>query len=265
MIAVSDGRIAVRKLQSELRVTYKTARRLKSVIQSADDPTLLLHSSGAGDRATAAINPADADNDSREQILQAARHVIVQRGFAQTRVADIARVAGVSTGTVHYHFDTKEGVLLAALKSHIRAPWQRLDQLIGSSDSATSRLARLIDHSVMYPGEQRDEYVLWLELWVHLLHNQGLRPEIENIAVRWREYFLAAIESGIAAGEFTPEIPPADAADQLVACCDGQSLYVVLGYEFTNAQRMHRLMLQLAAHSLNVSMESLEAAAPVRG
>src|ERR671933_26728 len=51
-----------------------------------------------------------------EQILAAACRAILERGFPATRIADIARAAGVSTGTVHYYFATKDEVLVAALK-----------------------------------------------------------------------------------------------------------------------------------------------------
>src|SRR5919202_6989643 len=51
-----------------------------------------------------------------EQILAAACRAILDRGFPATRIADIARAAGVSTGTVHYYFATKDEVLVAALK-----------------------------------------------------------------------------------------------------------------------------------------------------
>src|SRR3954454_2171182 len=60
-----------------------------------------------------------------EQILAAACRAILERGFPATRIADIARAAGVSTGTVHYYFATKDEVLVAALKwasAHTRAP-----------------------------------------------------------------------------------------------------------------------------------------------
>src|SRR5919197_6668110 len=51
-----------------------------------------------------------------ERILEAACQAILERGFPATRIADIARAAGVSTGTVHYYFATKDEVLVAALK-----------------------------------------------------------------------------------------------------------------------------------------------------
>ena len=52
---------------------------------------------------------------SRARILDAARSLFAQRGFAACRVADIARRAGMSPGNVYWHFDSKEAVLQAIL------------------------------------------------------------------------------------------------------------------------------------------------------
>ena len=47
-------------------------------------------------------------------ILDAAAGLIAERGYHAVRVADIAAVAGTSTGTVHYYFPGKDDVLTAA-------------------------------------------------------------------------------------------------------------------------------------------------------
>ena len=44
--------------------------------------------------------------DARDKILAAAAECIVRDGLAQVRMAGIARAAGVSSGLLHYHFDT---------------------------------------------------------------------------------------------------------------------------------------------------------------
>ena len=45
--------------------------------------------------------------------MAAAREVFAERGFAGTRMGDLADAAGVAHGTVYTYFDTKEDVLLA--------------------------------------------------------------------------------------------------------------------------------------------------------
>ena len=52
---------------------------------------------------------------SRARILDAARALFAERGFAACRVADVGRRAGMSPGNVYWHFDSKEAILSAIL------------------------------------------------------------------------------------------------------------------------------------------------------
>jgi AcrR family transcriptional regulator len=52
---------------------------------------------------------------SRVRILEAARTLFAERGFSACRVADVARTAGMSSGNVYWHFESKEAILRAVL------------------------------------------------------------------------------------------------------------------------------------------------------
>jgi AcrR family transcriptional regulator len=56
---------------------------------------------------------------TRDKLVEAAREVFAERGFAGTRMGDLADAAGVAHGTVYTYFDTKEDVLLAVLDAVI--------------------------------------------------------------------------------------------------------------------------------------------------
>jgi len=55
----------------------------------------------------------DVRSIRRDQILDAAEHLVARRGWAQTSFAEICREAGVSNGVLTYHFKDKEDLLLA--------------------------------------------------------------------------------------------------------------------------------------------------------
>src|SRR3954454_9790421 len=78
-----------------------------------------------------------------EQILDAACRAILDRGFPATRIADIAAAAGVSTGTVHYYYATKDEVLVAALTRASERLFARIEQP-ARDKRASERLARLL-------------------------------------------------------------------------------------------------------------------------
>ena len=60
--------------------------------------------------------------DKRERILAAAVRVFARRGFESTRMADVAREAGVAYGLPYHYFGSKDAVLRAVF----REAWGRL-------------------------------------------------------------------------------------------------------------------------------------------
>ncbi len=55
-------------------------------------------------------------DERREQMLQAAVDVIGERGFSETRISDVGKIAGSSPALVIYYFGTKDGLLTEALR-----------------------------------------------------------------------------------------------------------------------------------------------------
>ena len=61
-------------------------------------------------------------DDRREQILRSALDVISERGFPDTRIADVAERVGVSPALVIYYFKTKDRLLTEAMR-HAEDAW----------------------------------------------------------------------------------------------------------------------------------------------
>src|ERR1700693_3729842 len=59
--------------------------------------------------------PRDAEK-RREQMLRAALEVIAERGYADTRIADVAERTGISPALVIYYFKTKDQLLTEAIR-----------------------------------------------------------------------------------------------------------------------------------------------------
>ena len=78
----------------------------------------------AGSRAAATVNSApkmrrtqaERSQETRARILEAAVELMRKRGYAQFRIADVARAAGVSRGAQLHHFATKEKLVFATLE-----------------------------------------------------------------------------------------------------------------------------------------------------
>jgi AcrR family transcriptional regulator len=87
--------------------------------------------------------------DKRERILRAARSLFVQRGYAATRTADLARRAGVSEGIVFHHFGSKAAVLAAVAGDYGRGLAEAMFEAApapGEPPSAEAMLRRAFDY-----------------------------------------------------------------------------------------------------------------------
>jgi AcrR family transcriptional regulator len=194
----------------------------------------------------------------REAILEAACRAIVQRGFPATRITDIAQLAGTSTGTIHYYFETRDEVLMEALKWASERLFARIEA--AADRSARARLVHLLGVSIPSEGPGREEYVLWIELWLRVLHDPRLLPDCEALSERWRSYFFAVVRDGVAAGEFAPVAAADEVADRLIAMVDGLGFETALGYRWTSPDRMRARLVAFAAEQLGVPSAALEEA-----
>jgi AcrR family transcriptional regulator len=195
----------------------------------------------------------------REKILEAACRAILKRGFPATRITDIAAAAGTSTGTIHYYFATKDEVLVAALAWAGERLFARVeDPAVG--DDPAARMGHLLRVSVPTPGASYEEYVLWVEMWVRVLHQPELLPTSEALSARWRGYFFALVRRGAAAGTFAPVAEPDVVADRIIAMVDGLGFETALRYSWTSPERMRERLFDFAAEQLGVARTELEAA-----
>ena len=173
-----------------------------------------------------------------------------------TRIADIARAAGVSTGTVHYYFETKDEVLIAALTWASGRLFARIED--APRRRRRGRPARAAARRLgPVPRAARDEYVLWIELWLRVLHQPDLLARCEAISSQWRGYFHDAVRRGAASGEFAPATDPDEVAERIVAFVDGVGFETALGYRWTSPERMHERIVAFAADQLGIPPATL--------
>jgi AcrR family transcriptional regulator len=153
---------------------------------------------------------------SRERILDAAINRIAADGIDGVRIAKIAMDARVSTALVHYHFATREALLAEALV-------HSFDRAGDTRATGEGRLREMIDQCLPLPGEQEQDWVLWVELWLRAVRHPELRPTAAKLYERMHEWFKDAIAE---------ELPDADAdatADRILALIDGYGIRALLG------------------------------------
>ncbi|HEY2055805.1 MAG TPA: TetR/AcrR family transcriptional regulator [Solirubrobacterales bacterium] len=178
------------------------------------------------------------DHIRRPQILAAAAEVIVERGVAGTRIADVAERCGVSPPAVLYWFDSREQLLAEALTADDDRFYEELEDRLDGAATPGERMVALIETAT----ESADDFALWMELWTWALRDADLRAARERFDGRWRAAIEAIVADGIAAGEFGGVDPP-QAALAIAALIDGLSAQAALGDPEVSNPRVRETVL----------------------
>lgn len=198
----------------------------------------------AGSDPDAAAPPAEP-RGLRPRILDSAAELIARQGFDAVRISDIAAVCGVSTGTVHYHFPTRDDVLTAALKHCAERMFLRVErELAELSGDPSAQLRHLIDSQVPLNPLVRDEWSVWVQFWTHAILFPELRPAHNDLYRRWRELVHAAVSDAARAG-IVDSTDPRMTAVRFTSLVDGTALRLLTGEPEMSADLMRRLLSEV--------------------
>ena len=135
----------------------------------------------------------------RVQIVEATHRVTLAKGLHDLRILDVAAELGVSTGLIHYHFDTKDDLIAAMLGEMAERETVSVRRSIDRLATPEAQLARVIE--VYLPSSRRDQsWLLWIDVWGEALRDANLRRISEELDIAWVELVAEIIERGVAAG-----------------------------------------------------------------
>jgi AcrR family transcriptional regulator len=201
---------------------------------------------------------AQSQTARREQLLRSALEVIVARGYADTRIADVAEHAGTSPALVIYYFKTRDQLLTEALRYSEDAWYAAGTQRLASITTAVGRLTELIAMTCLPSTDpaQRSEWLLWLDLWALSPRNPGVATVRRKFDERWREEISTTVLSGQESGEFSAAIDAGEFAVTLSALLDGMAVQIALEDPDVPPSRAYYLALRYAAGQLGFTLDS---------
>jgi AcrR family transcriptional regulator len=192
----------------------------------------------------------------REEILRATVDEVTKRGFANTRVADVAAALGISTGLVFYHFESKDALLSAAFAHAAQLDLERLDAAATGRGSATRRLARIL---TMYGPEGTSAgWSLWIDAWATALRSPEMAEVSRELDVRWKDTVAEVIRQGVDSGELACA-DPSGAAWRITALLDGLAVQSTVHDGVLSARQVNAWVRTAAAAELGVQPGALRA------
>ena len=129
---------------------------------------------------------------SRAALLVAARKLFSEQGYFNTKVAEIAREAGMSPGNVYLYFSGKEALLQAVLADGFEALERSLQEAATGQGSGEEKMARLLDTYIAFERERGDFTRVLMSLFGHggapLLQQLGF--DLEQIGLGYHQSVL---------------------------------------------------------------------------
>lgn len=142
------------------------------------------------------------------ELLEAALYIFAERGYANTRLEDIAATVGVTKGTIYHYFATKEDLLVQAIEQYHDRFFQPLDAVLAEKRTPVSASIRLFLRKSF--GNIDDP----ARLSVLTLLVQGLSADVPRAYARWLEtgpvrawrILAELIDRGKESGEFRADV-----------------------------------------------------------
>ena len=190
-------------------------------------------------------------------MLRAAVEVIVERGYADTRIADVAERTGTSPALVIYYFKTRDQLLTEAIRYSEDRWYAEGRRRMADIPTAAGRLTEIIAMTCLPDTEQepRSWWLLWLDLWALSPRNAGVAAVRQKFDERWRETIRSIVLAGQETGEFAA-VDADDFAVTLSSLLDGMAIQIALEDSEVPPQRAFGLAMSFAADRLGFDLET---------
>ena len=156
--------------------------------------------------------------DTRNQILETARGIIVGKGFAAVGLSEILAAAGVPKGSFYHWFRSKEQFGEALLDRHFEGYLRQVDACLAAPGRTAGQrlLAFFGQWHATQSGDEVQSRCLVVKLSAEVCDlSEPMRAALERGTTQVLARLARCLADGIAAGELTRCPDPADVALQL--------------------------------------------------
>ena len=139
--------------------------------------------------------------ERKQQLLDHAARLFAERGYAETRVIDIVRAAGVAKGLFYWYFENKEALFRELVESTRHRMRVEQDLAIDGDANPLVRIRQGTEAAIMFMGQQRRLYSMFelesLDPGLTALMRKGTDVHVTDTA----RHIRAAIDAGLVEDE----------------------------------------------------------------
>ncbi|GCE31031.1 hypothetical protein KDA_65150 [Dictyobacter alpinus] len=143
--------------------------------------------------------------EREELILHVVEDVLLEKGYRDTSMDEIANRVGIAKGTLYLHFAKKEDLMVAFFEREMQKILSTIDQPLPADMSAQAKLEVIVHAMYSDPSGKRGDLL-------YILFNSEdfkitLKEKSATTLTRISDKVLSYLEEGKQRNEFDPHIP----------------------------------------------------------
>jgi TetR/AcrR family transcriptional regulator, cholesterol catabolism regulator len=141
----------------------------------------------------------------RDELLGIAATLFAERGFRNTTVRDIADAAGILSGSLYHHFDSKEAMVDELLDSFQSELFTTYDDIVASDRSPREKLDAVVRASFEAIDQHHSEVAIFQNDAAYLAGFERFAYLAERNA-RFEKLWVGVLREGVQAGELREDL-----------------------------------------------------------
>ena len=154
--------------------------------------------------STAAVR---AGSERRDEILAIAAELFAERGFGATTVREIADSAGILSGSLYHHFDSKESMVEELLRGFFDDIIHAYRAEVASGDDPVTVLRTLVRLAFESIGSSRATVSVMVNEY-NLLVSYPRFAFVQELSEETERLWVGVIERGVQTGAFRRDLDP---------------------------------------------------------
>ena len=162
--------------------------------------------------------------ERKQQILKALDACLQEKSFEKTSIKDMARVAGVNHGVLHYYFSSKEDILLNYIDYVIEDYQVQVQEWLSTKDITRYGKREFIDELFGFVNNRitlnKGLSTIFVEIWEIALYHDSVRAKLRKAYNRWIDELVTHLSRYIDDEQFIRQVSIA-----MVAFWEGMALF----------------------------------------
>lgn len=161
----------------------------------------------------------DKHSAKRSRIVETATELFSSRGYAATRMQDIAGALDMQAGSLYYYFDSKESLLGAIVSERVGVAVDMLERIVSEESDPVIRIRRAIEGHLTVFDQHADLYSIFLSERLEAI-SPDLAEQVDELGRTYESLWVGIITEGVASGRLRQSLDAWLAMKAIVGMCN---------------------------------------------